>query len=1101
MRTPQLSQGQIVPAAQPVDTFIRPLLQQTAAPAAPQALPNPQGIRLLGQGSGGSVEGSNQFAQLAAALAPFQRGTVGLVQAGLTSYATGEYERGQQEARRALVKSNQQMQKSGGEYATATRSMAQEDPQSAVLMDSANPYREAGRVNALSRIAAQEIGPAIRQAYADTPEAYLLKPGDPKLTEIRARATAAVLARYGLKGDTPGFADYVEPEIGQAWDRVVAQHWDDRKNYLKATVAPAAKAEFLGILTKARTDGAIQWQEFDPDTGKAISRTATSDQGEEFERGMAIKLRQVAGRMAAELGMPGETGKAQEDLFADLMAIAATTEDDQLTRIIQNPELLVGPEGARIPASIQYSTQFIDSRLKYGRAAAEERQREEEEGMQQFQGELMAEVGNMPDGPERLAALNKLVQRYASGDYGGPPLNAYALMKAGNDVAETGDDIAARGYGPEGEEAMAETLAGLDSLEGSAWDTQKARAAFKAKLKDLPPGEARTKALADYRDIERRKDAQRDDVPSHLVDPIISGKIKANIKAQYPGNTTEAALRGADIEDMLSFGDANIAASTERQLGAYRTHVYERLSTAQGAKSAKGLGKLTAAEISEVTRAAVNEYGQKDKAAFDFLFPGSAKTGTPGVGGAPAKAPGPGTPPVQAPPGQKPRPNLGHPSSQLDNLPDEQVRRGPVLNYSSTKTEVERVLNGRPPSDALSRAARRAGVSPGKFLLRQLDAFPSLKLPPPARQQLLRSSAGGKGVQDIAESITKAAPSAVAMAGRWLFDALTGTMPATAGTMAQIPQIAARRRPGQGAALPFGLSGSSRWGGGGRLERPSSTVFERPGPGNQPGVDFFFESKRFPALLPGRVKDIGREGGYGNFVVVESTDPLSGEKVDVLYAHIADNSIGVRRGQRIDAGRIIGKQGGTGNVRSADGTIASVDFLAPAPAGSRSMAPFRNYDRLRRHIARSLEQGKSLGAERSYGSYGGSRYGGSRYGGRMSGYLRRLSFLETRLRNVPNAEGSGARGYFQFMPATAKGARDVHGIPSVNFFSSSYRTAAKATERFIRAEFPAAYAAIQRGDYETADRILGRDQGWPSLPGGSQAQPDSIQRQAARFLR
>jgi hypothetical protein len=1100
MRTPQLSQGQIVPAAQPVDTFIRPLLQQTAAPAAPQALPNPQGIRLLGQGSGGSVEGSNQFAQLAAALAPFQRGTVGLVQAGLTSYATGEYEKGQQEARRALVKSNQQMQKSGGEYATATRSMAQEDPQSAALMDSANPYREAGRVNALSRIAAQEIGPAIRQAYADTPEAYLLKPGDPKLTEIRARATAAVLARYGLKGDTPGFADYVEPEIGQAWDRVVAQHWDDRKNYLKATVAPAAKAEFLGILTKARTDGAIQWQEFDPDTGKAISRTATSDQGEEFERGMAIKLRQVAGRMAAELGMPGETGKAQEELFADLMAIAATTEDDQLTRIIQNPELLVGPEGARIPASIQYSTQFIDSRLKYGRAAAEERQREEEEGMQQFQGELMAEVGNMPDGPERLAALNKLVQRYASGDYGGPPLNAYALMKAGNDVAETGDDIAARGYGPEGEEAMAETLAGLDSLEGSAWDTQKARAAFKAKLKDLPPGEARTKALADYRDIERRKDAQRDDVPSHLVDPIISGKIKANIKDQYPGDTTEAALRGADIEDMLAFGDANIAASTERQLGAYRPHVYERLSAAQGAKSAKGLGKLTAAEISEVTRAAVNEYGQKDKAAFNYLFPGGSKSNTPGVAGAPAKAPGPGTPPVQAPPGQKPRPNLGHPSSQLDNLPDEQVRRGPVLNYSSTKTEVERVLNGRPPSDALSRAARRAGVSPGKFLLRQLDAFPSLKLPPPARQQLLRSSAGAKGVSDVAESITKTAPSAVAMAGRWLFDALTGTMPATAGTMAQIPQIAARRRPGQGAALPFGLSGSSRWGGGGRLERPSSTVFERPGPGNQPGVDFFFESKRFPALLPGRVKDIGRESGYGNFVVVESTDPLSGEKVDVLYAHIADNSIGVRRGQRIDAGRIIGKQGGTGNVRSADGTIASVDFLAPAPAGSRSMAPFRNYDRLRRHIARSLEQGKSLGAERSYSTLYG-RSGGGRYGGRMSGYLRRLSFLETRLRNVPNAEGSGARGYFQFMPATAKGARDVHGIPSVNFFSSSYRTAAKATERFIRAEFPAAYAAIQRGDYETADRILGRDQGWPSLPGGSQAQPDSIQRQAARFLR
>jgi hypothetical protein len=53
-------------------------------------------------------------------------------------------------------------------------------------------------------------------------------------------------------------------------------------------------------------------------------------------------------------------------------------------------------------------------------------------------------------------------------------------------------------------------------------------------------------------------------------------------------------------------------------------------------------------------------------------------------------------------------------------------------------------------------------------------------------------------------------------------------------------------------------------------------------------------------------------------------------------------------------GQIIGRQGGTGNVRSADGTIASIDFLAPAPAGSTSMTPYRNFDRLRRRIAAQL---------------------------------------------------------------------------------------------------------------------------------------------------
>jgi len=136
------------------------------------------------------------------------------------------------------------------------------------------------------------------------------------------------------------------------------------------------------------------------------------------------------------------------------------------------------------------------------------------------------------------------------------------------------------------------------------------------------------------------------------------------------------------------------------------------------------------------------------------------------------------------------------------------------------------------------------------------------------------------------------------------------------------------------------------------FERPSSVVFETAG--GQPGVDLFFESKRFPAVLDGVVKDISRESGYGNYVVIESTDPSTGQKVDVLYGHLADG-ISLRPGQRISAGDIIGTQGGTGNVRSADGTIASIDFLAPAPRGSKSMTPYANFDNLRRFIVSQMQ--------------------------------------------------------------------------------------------------------------------------------------------------
>ena len=137
------------------------------------------------------------------------------------------------------------------------------------------------------------------------------------------------------------------------------------------------------------------------------------------------------------------------------------------------------------------------------------------------------------------------------------------------------------------------------------------------------------------------------------------------------------------------------------------------------------------------------------------------------------------------------------------------------------------------------------------------------------------------------------------------------------------------------------------------FERPSSVVFETSS--GQPGVDLYFESKRFPAVLGGVVKDVSRERGYGNYVVVESVDPNTGKKVDVLYAHLADG-VSLKPGQQLEAGDLIGTQGGTGNVRSVDGTIASIDFLAPAPRGSKSMAPYAGFDNLRRYVVQQLQR-------------------------------------------------------------------------------------------------------------------------------------------------
>jgi soluble lytic murein transglycosylase-like protein len=133
-----------------------------------------------------------------------------------------------------------------------------------------------------------------------------------------------------------------------------------------------------------------------------------------------------------------------------------------------------------------------------------------------------------------------------------------------------------------------------------------------------------------------------------------------------------------------------------------------------------------------------------------------------------------------------------------------------------------------------------------------------------------------------------------------------------------------------------------------------SIRIETPGNSFQPGMDLWFADKNFGAVLPGRVKEIRpNNGNYGNTVIVESVDPETGDKLDVLYAHL--DTINVRPGDSILPGSIIGRQGGTGRVKSQDGTIASIDFYAPAEVGSNSKKPYARWKQLATRIEKRIK--------------------------------------------------------------------------------------------------------------------------------------------------
>jgi hypothetical protein len=115
----------------------------------------------------------------------------------------------------------------------------------------------------------------------------------------------------------------------------------------------------------------------------------------------------------------------------------------------------------------------------------------------------------------------------------------------------------------------------------------------------------------------------------------------------------------------------------------------------------------------------------------------------------------------------------------------------------------------------------------------------------------------------------------------------------------------------------------------------------------------------------------------------------------------------------------------------------------------------------------------------------------------MAGYLTRLSYLETRIRNIPNQQGSGAEGFFQAKdPFTEEAIRDSGGLSPR---SSNFATASKSVMAWIYKNKRAAYDAILEGDYDSADRLLKGV--WPSLPGGDQSQEEAVQIKAREYLK
>ena len=614
------------------------------------------------------------------------------------------------------------------------------------------------------------------------------------------------------------------------------------------------------------------------------------------------------------VGEPVEMAKKAYLHAADILNASMADPNSRQTATLALKRLMNLPSGIPgLNVAAAYGSEIVKGRAASSRDI--KTLRDNEQAAMEFEVEQQSDkwFGFQPGSPEWEAEDARLAREYP----GLSPINRRQIM------------LNAAKQNLEFQELNVDTMS-LEEFYGTADDPGYDEGTFRTKAAQirstLPTARARKDFEARMNTIIERKRRQRSgEIDSTTSTNQINNAVKRAISSRLGEDglamIQSAQAAGIPISDYIAMQDINKTRGIQR----FRAYITEQGENAIIAETANNKGILLPGRQSQIWLE-VTEKALKDKELMDELIP------VEGVPKPESASPSSSPNTSSAPPPPQPIPTFFSPQGPV---PQEAIDSGaPVYDQKTTIQMLETMRDGDPIPASVRRAAIAAGMTPGEFLLENANRL-GLPVPPDVERRVRQNSNQSQGLSDSFATAAPAGGGPLATATRAFLNILTP------------PARAATRQP----------TFDSRLGAPAQLSSFRSQVSSITYDTNQSGIDVFFENKQFPAVLPGRVKEVnfqgGADSGYGNYIVIESRDPATGAVVDVLYSHLANAST-LRAGQPIEAGQIIGRQGGTGRVRSADGTIASIDFLAPAPAGSKSMKPYSNYDQLRRSIAQQL---------------------------------------------------------------------------------------------------------------------------------------------------
>ena len=894
MAAPQrLQSANISPSARPVDTFLQFNANPApAAPARPALMGQPKGIVAIQRGAQRSIQGSNPLEELATALQPLSK----LYDAGVQMYASDQYRRGQNEILKAAANVSRDVVVKGLQYAEDNRELSQENPVAGVLMDQANPFRQAGRVNQASQWVAG-LTPQLFQSewIQKGSDLSRLDPADPAVLQVKSRVTTRLAGMFGLDEFSPGFQQYVIPQINRSSEWFTQKQLAGYTNYQKSVGVQQASAQMTSMLFDPRTT---------PESWSAIVRQFGAQFGITGEPQEMIKK--------AILRTVGELQVIQADAGNPNRQMAEAA----LERLLGFSSGIQNENGYDIPVGQAYGLDLLSETADISRDLKTIRENRVAAATDALNERLDTTTG-LTMSPKQIA-------------------EQFALLRADDEFKDLSDADLWEQLSGRAEDAQAFQAATFDqdSVEeffaeqefsvGADWNEAAANAEFRQLIQNAPTN-LKKQLLGRWRDLRSQKARDMNgEVDSTVLRSSLNDSIEAIVTTILPSGglamIQKAQQSDIDLITYLQNQKPDAAAATLRT----RAYLQKTASNRIRQKTAE-LGRfLRPEEQGEIFAEVLNETLANQQLMQSF--------------GANPLAPAPAAQSQQeAAPPPPPQPTYYSPTQAV---PEAAARSGqPIYKPTDLVQLLGDAASGRAVPSGVKRAARANGVTTGEFLLKQADLL-GVPVPPEMKEKVQKVARVEQGTSEAIASAAPVSTSPLAYASNALLNILTGTPPAVAATLP--PEL---QTPAAELGAPTALNSFSR--------QVSSITYDT----GQPGIDVFFEDKQFPAVLDGRVKEVSYQGtatsGYGNYVVIESRDPQTGGTVDVLYGHLASRP-GLSPGQQISTGQIIGRQGGTGRVVSADGTIASIDFLAPAPAGSGSMTPYSNYEQLRRSIAQQL---------------------------------------------------------------------------------------------------------------------------------------------------